>query len=203
MLLSLAFALTACVETNQKRGVGFDAYDAAPHATAGTVTRPSQTETVTVTEASNGQVRTTYQLGNPPGASGGSAVEGRRMQWSVPLFVTTSLAYRNGGRPQPPEAAAWTAYSFLSSQWGPGYSVPFEFVRLTGRLRLVTVDGRTFGVLRDIKMPIFGVRPPGGNLGTAVAQEIGRLSGCRPNGVIVQRSGKYYELQGYAVGLTC
>ncbi|MBL4767547.1 MAG: hypothetical protein JKY94_07505 [Rhodobacteraceae bacterium] len=151
----------------------------------------TRTETLTYGET---YIRQSGHLGQVPGL--------HQTSTGVPWLVFESSSAANGGAPLRGSPAMRSAASYASSKWSPPYATRIKSDDGDALLRVVTVDGISFAVMKKI-------RPK--NLMTAafsndayyqiMDQGIGR-SGCVRTGKTVARNGNG-SIQSLAAPVSC
>lgn len=204
----LAFGLAAC--TQAPKGTGFSGIGAENRVTSvaqdpwagGYAYKPSPKETVTVRKTTDGKTIRNYTYGTPPAVVQASAAA-LPPRGDVPVFHSKSKVKKTGSQSISVLIAGRSAASYGSSQWGAKYTVPLAFSDADARLKVVVVDGLTFGVVGKMKRPFVGPRVDNKPFTQAAVAAVTRRTGCGYGGSTVSQKDQYASIRRLAVLLSC
>ncbi|MBE1283058.1 MAG: hypothetical protein GJ676_07075 [Rhodobacteraceae bacterium] len=95
------------------------------------------------------------------------------------------------------------AMSYASSRWGTKYSVPLNVGNNTARLKAVSADGLSFGVVGKIKGPSVVSGQDRDSLKQEVVGAVTQRTGCAYGGQTVVQRDQYGTIQRLGVLLRC
>lgn len=161
LALGLVAGLTACGYSGPA-GPGFTGIGTAGGVTKGVSSPPdgpgsrlSAAGTLTQRPVSDGRTVAIYRYG-AQAPTGFAAPVG--VPEGIPGFRIETQTRNRIYRHAPVLVSGGTALGYMSSRWGSGYTVPIAIGDGRARLRLVTADGLTFGVVGKLKRPFWSGR---------------------------------------------
>jgi hypothetical protein len=208
VLGAAAIALSACAQAPQ--GAGFSGIGSENSVTStgqgpwqsGYAYKPSSSESVTVRKAADGRIVKNYTYGTPPVVPV-SAAPARVPRNGVPVYYSKVKVKRTGHQSISVLTAGRSATSFMSSQWGAKYTVPLSFSDAEARMKVVVVDGMTFGVVAKMKRPFVGPRVANKPFSQAAVSAVTQRTGCGYGGKTVTQKDQYGTLYRLAILLSC
>lgn len=199
LILLTALGMAAC---SAPQGAGFSGIGAEPT----TADAPSVLSGGTGYGTGNG-LTTDYRQAYVSGASA-SPVTTRAAQSvlqrnDVPFTRIESRSAPNSNPDIALMTASRSAMSYGSSRWGAQHATPIAFGDAQARLKAVSVDGMTFGVVGKLKRPFVGQRMSDAQLGEAAVAEVTRRSGCSYGGRTFTLRDQYKSIVRLGVLLNC
>ena len=203
-MLGVVTLLAACSGGPPKgtgfTGIGTEASDAATrqYQDAEYSYQPSSSERVAVYRNPDSSLRETYEYNG----SGVRVPNGVDLN-GVPLTAITSRSKQMPTQAAQVLASGRAAAAHASSRWGSKYTVPLEIGDSSARLKAVTKDGLTFGVVGKIKSPFFSGQGDNADLTNSTIAAVTQRTGCGYGGNIVTQKDQYATIHRFAVLLNC
>ncbi len=205
----MALGLAAC--SSPQQGAGFSGIGTEGSVTSvaqnpwqtGYTYKPSPSESVTVRTAADGRVVKNYTYGTPPPVVPVSAAPARVPRNGVPVYYSKVKVKRTGHQSISVLTAGRSATGFMSSQWGPKYTVPLAFSDAEARMKVVVVEGMTFGVVAKMKRPFVGPRVQNKPFTQAAVGAVTQRTGCAYGGSTVTQKDQYGSIYRLAILLSC
>jgi hypothetical protein len=147
--------------------------------------------------------RQTYVQGATAGAVSSRAAQSVLQRNGVPLSVTQGRSKPLPNQQMSVLVAGRRAVAHASSRWGAKHTVPLTVGQNSARLKAVTVDGLTFGVVGKIKGPTLLGGQDQDSLKQEVVSAVTSRTGCAYGGETVVQRDQYGTVHKVGVLLSC